>query len=200
MAHTAKTAVAAAILLIWIAGAASAHPHVFVYNHLTVVFDDMGLAGFDIRWTFDEMFSQMFIGDYDKNRNGDLEPMEIDQLKAGAFDNLKEFGYFTHIRVNGQPFAVRFVKNFRAEINKNKLIYRFFVPCHVQALETAKAVTIAIYDQTFYCSVFLVKDPVSFKNPAPYEVDHRIAINKEEAYYFEQIYPEEITLTFRRRT
>ena len=38
---------------------AESDPHVFVYHQLTVVFDEKGFGGFEIRWTFDEMFSSM---------------------------------------------------------------------------------------------------------------------------------------------
>jgi len=53
------------------------HPHVFIVQRIEVVFDDKGLAGFRIEWKFDEMFSSMIAGDYDKNQNKYLEPDEI---------------------------------------------------------------------------------------------------------------------------
>ena len=198
-AHGIKPAAAAALLAIWISGAALAHPHVFIHGRVGIVFDAKGLAGFDLRWVFDEMFSQMILGDHDANGNGSLEPAEVASVKAGAFDNLKNFEYFTHIRVEGRPFAVRFVKDFRAEVQKGKLVYRFFVPCHVQAVATPKSVTISVYDPSFYSSTFLLRNPIAFRNQEPYQVSHRIAVNKEEAYYFDQIHPEEITLTFQRK-
>ena len=199
-AHGIKTAAAAALLAIWISGAALAHPHVFIHGRVGIVFDAKGLAGFDFRWVFDEMFSQMIIGDYDKNRNGRFEPGESEALKAGAFSNLKNFGYFTHIKIAGTPFPVRFVKDFRAEIEKGCLVYRFFVPCHVSAISANKKIAIAVYDQTFYCSIFLAKQPVFYRNQELFEAGHQIVVNKEEAYYFDQIYPEEILLTFRRKS
>ena len=173
------------------------HPHVFIYNSIKVVFDEKGLTGFNLKWAFDDMFSSMIINDFDKNKNGHFEPSEIETLKNGAFSNLKEFDYFTHIKINKKPFKVTFVKDFSAEIKDNILIYRFFVPCHVQAVSSFKEVKIAIYDSSFYSSVFLTKNPISFEDAAYYEHDFQISKNTKEAYYYGQIYPEEITLRFR---
>jgi len=173
------------------------HPHVFIYNSIKVVFDEKGLAGFKLKWVFDDMFSNMIINDFDKNKNGLFEQSEIETIKNGAFSNLKKFDYFTHIKVNDKPFKVEFVKNFSAEIKDNILIYRFFVPCRVQAGSSFKEARISIYDISFYSSVFLIKDPVSFENASPYEHHFRIGKNKTESYYYGQVCPEEITLKFR---
>lgn len=176
-----------------------AHPHVFIFSAVVVAFDENGLSGFDIRWQFDEMFSSMIFLDYDKNGNRQFESSEIATIQKEAFANLRKFDYFTHIKINGKPFKAQFVTDFSAQIKKDKLIYRFFIPCHVQAIETIKTVKLAIYDQTFYSSVFLIDNPVAYKNRSSFEVDHTIEKNKDDAYYFGQIYPEEITLNFRRK-
>ena len=184
-------------LLFSLPGNALSHPHVFIYNSIKVVFDKKGLVGFRVKWVFDEMFSNMLIYDFDKNGNGSFEPSEIREIKNGAFSNLKNFDYFTHIKINGKPFKVKFVKDFSAKIKGDALTYRFFVPCHVLALSTFKEIKISIYDDSFYCSVFLTKNPIDFENTSPYEFHYRIGKNKKEAYYYGQVFPEEITLRFR---
>jgi len=176
------------------------HPHVFIYNSIKVVFDENGLTGFRLKWVFDEMFSNMIVHDFDKNKNGSLEPSEIEDIKNGAFSNLKNFNYFTHIKINNRVFKVKFVKDFSAEIKENALIYRFFVPCHVRAGSSFKEVRISIYDISFYSSVFLAENPVGFENTSSYELHHQIARNKKDAYYYGQVYPEELVVRFRRKT
>ena len=111
----------------------------------------------------------MIINDFDKNKNGSFEPSEIEAIKNGAFSNLKEFDYFTYIKVNAKPFKVVFFKDFSAEIKDDILIYRFFVPCHVRAASSFKEVRISIYDISFYSNVFLTTNPVGFINALPYE-------------------------------
>ena len=175
------------------------HPHVFLYSTVKVVFDEKGLAGVQVNWVFDEMFSSMMILDFDKNGNGRFEPSEIASVKKGGFENLRQFDYFVHIKIEGKPFKVKYVTDFLAEISKGKMAYRFFVPCHVRAAESSKEVKLSIYDATFYSSVFLGKSPVTYENRQFYEVEYVIEKNKMEAYYYGQVYPEEIILKFRQK-
>jgi len=174
------------------------HPHVFLYSTVKVVFDEKGLAGVQVNWVFDEMFSSMIILDFDKNGNGKFEPSESESVKKGAFENLRQFDYFMHIKIDGKPFKVKYVKDFSAEISQGKMAYQFFVPCHVRAQEISKEIKISIYDSTFYSSVFWQKNPVTFENRHAYEVEHIIKKNRDEAYYYGQVYPEEILLKFRQ--
>jgi len=176
---------------------AMGHPHVFVYTGITIDFDDKGMAGMQVRWVFDEMFSSMTVDEFDQNHNGRFEPPESAALKQGAFSNLSKFNYFTHIKIDDKVFNVKYVKDFKPEIINNKLVYNFFIPCHVSAIQNYKTIKIAVYDETFYTSMFLIKNGVSYTNNETYDVAHSIARNREEAYYYGQIYPEEITLRFR---
>ncbi|MEA3332582.1 MAG: DUF1007 family protein [Pseudomonadota bacterium] len=175
------------------------HPHVFLYSTVKVVFDEKGLAGVQVNWVFDEMFSSMMILDFDKNCNQRFEPAEIESVKKGAFENLRKFDYFMHIKIDGKLFKVKYVTDFSAEITNGKMVYRFFVPCHVRVEEGSKEVKLSIYDSTFYSSVFLQKNPVTYENRQPYEVEYTIEKNRGEAYYFGQVYPEEIILKFRQK-
>ncbi len=192
-----KHLVLAAFVIFIAAPVAFSHPHVFVYSSIKVVFDEKGLSGFKVKWAFDDMFSNMIINDFDKNKNGSFEPSEIEAIKNGAFSNLKEFDYFTYIKISAKSFKVKIIRDFSAEIKDTFIIYRFFVPCQVQAVSSFKEVKISLYDISFYSSVFLTKNPVSFEKASPYEHEYQISKNKNEAYYYGQVYPEEITLRFR---
>jgi len=164
-----------------------------------VHFDNNGMAGFKEEWVFDEMFSNMIIHDYDKNQNGRFEPSEVKEIYKGAFSNLKNFEYFTHVKINGKPFKVKFVKDFKAKIVKNFVIYHFFVPCHIKSLSSFQEIRIGIYDESFYASITLLKDQIFFQNDFEYEHHHKVELNREEPYYYGQVYPEEIVLKFRKK-
>ena len=112
-----------------------AHPHTFINQKIKVVFDDKGVAGFNIWWEFDEMFASMIVGDYDSNNNNVLEKNEVAVIKEKAFSYLSNFNYFIFIKIDNKVFDVKFIKDFFAKIKNKKLIYEFFVPCHVSAVE-----------------------------------------------------------------
>lgn len=181
------------------ASAAWSHPHVFIHTAVDAVFDDEGLAGFQVRWLFDEMFSSMIRMDYDQNDNRRFEPSEVKALEEGAFSNLKNFNYFVHVEIHGEPFEVKLVKDFNAEIKGEKMLYEFFVPCHVHATSRFKEIHVAVYDPEFYCSIFLIEDPLGYEKRDPYEVSYRVEDNPDRAYYFGQIVPREIRMRFKRK-
>lgn len=189
----------ATFLACLVAGTSWSHPHVFFTTSVDVVFDDKGLSGFEMTWVFDEMFSNMIILDFDANGNKTLEDPEAKKLEQTYFANLRKFNYFTHIKINGTPFKVDYVKDFSASIQDGQLTYRFFVPCHVAANASFKTIRLSVYDQTFYCSVFLKDDPVSYANSETMVVDHSIHANRDEAYYFGQVVPDEIALRFKNK-
>lgn len=175
------------------------HPHVFITNRLTIVFDEKGLAGIRVEWVFDEFFSSMIAGDYDHNRNDKLEDSEISVIKKEAFSYLVNFDYFTFIKINGKPFKVKYVRDFSASLSKGRLIYEFFVPCHVRAVSAYKKFTISQYDPSYYTAVFFASEqPVIQEGGADFEtIYHDIAENKNESYYYGMIHPVELNLEFR---
>ena len=176
-----------------------AHAHVWITNGIIFYFDKQGLAGFKVEWVFDEMFSNMIIHDYDENRNGALEPAEIKRVEKGAFSNLKEFAYFLHVKIDKKEFKVRFVKDFNAKIVTDRVVYHFLVPCHVKAGPSPKKISIGIYDESFYTQINLLKDQIFFENNDCCDFQHSVELNKDEPYYYGQVYPEEIVLVFKKK-
>ncbi len=174
------------------------HPHVFIVTRLEAVFDDKGLAGVRVRWGFDDMFSSMIAGDYDRNKNGQLEETEIALIKKEAFSYLANHDYFCFVKISDKPFKVKFVREFSAALNKGKLSYEFLIPCHVTAIDTFKEFRIAVYDPTYYSAVFFAeKRTVSIENGSSFETVTQIAENKKESYYYDMIHPWDLSLKFR---
>lgn len=175
------------------------HPHIFIVNRLTVVFDGEGLAGIRVKWIFDEMFSSMISVDYDQNHNGHFEESEIKTIHKEAFSYLVNYDYFCFIKIDGKSFKVKYVRDFSASLNNNKkLIYEFLIPCHVKAIPAFKELSIALYDPTYYTAVFFANNkPVSLKNDSNFEIKSSIAQNLKETYYYGMINPWELMLKFR---
>ena len=138
--------------------AARPHPHSFVECELAIVFDSEGLAGFRQRWTLDEMTTITvldLIGAYGTTQ---LEPGHVEAIKEQSMGSLREYGYFTDVRIDGKRFQVQWVRDFKAELKAGKLIYEFFAPCHAKAAGTAKTVKVAVYDHSFYTYVTYVSE------------------------------------------
>ena len=188
----------AALIILVFANRAYSHPHVFIENKITIIFDQKGLAGIRVKWVFDDFFSNMIACDYDKNHNNNLENSEIELIKNEAFTNLANFAYFTFIKINGKPFQVKYTRDFKAILSSGKLTYEFLIPCHVKASDNLKEIAISQYDPTYYTFLTFTKEqPVSMKGGAGLEISYHIAINLKETYYFGQIHPVDVILKFK---
>ncbi|MCP4688719.1 MAG: DUF1007 family protein [Desulfobacterales bacterium] len=180
---------------------ADAHPHVFIVQRLEVVFDDKGLAGVRVRWKFDDMFAAMIAEDYDSDKNGSLEPPEVENVKKEAFTYIAEYNYFISIKIENKPFLVKYTADFNAVLKDKQLEYHFFVPCHVTATRSIKKVTVATYDPTYYTAIFFAKNgPVSLASAEPYEIKTAIREDPSTKIYFDMVHPWTLFLEFQRKS
>jgi len=188
------------ILQIILSHQALSHPHVFISQKIDVSFDNKGLAGFAIRWTFDDMFTSMIVGDYDKNQNKILEKNEVVLIKKEAFSYLSEYNYFVFIKIDGKSFDVKYIKNFSAELNDKKLVYTFFVPCHVSASNDSKQIIVASYDPSYYSAIdFPNKNPMTTWNSDLFIIKAVVKKDPSTSIYYGQINPWALFLDFRKK-
>jgi ABC-type uncharacterized transport system substrate-binding protein len=175
-----------------------AHPHVFIVQRLSIVFDNQGLAGFRVEWNFDDMFSSMIATDYDKNQNSTLEPAEVAVVKEKVFSYIAEYDYFIFVKIDGQSFKVKWIKNFNAVLKNGKLSYHFFVPCHVKAHKLFKQIVIAAYDPSYYTAIFFAqKQPALVKNGDRFVIESSLKEDKSTSIYFGMVNPWALFLKFR---
>ena len=132
---------------------APAHPHAFVEAHVTLAFDDQGLAGIHQRWVMDEMLAASVLDLVHEDGDGVLSKAEADAIERQSFRLLKEYNYFNHIRIDGKPFAVQWARDFSVTMDGNRMIYEFLVPCHVAAGPRDHEVLVAVFDDSFYTYV-----------------------------------------------
>ncbi len=175
-----------------------AHPHIFIDNHVTIVINEKGLTGFQLKWVFDEMTGTGFILDYDANKDGNLDKQEEKVLKAEAFDYLRNYHYMVSISIDNRDFEVKYVKDFSAKIENNMLSYSFFIPCHVSATTINKQVRMAVFDQEYFVDYALDKDiRINSANSVSYT--YKIEKNLSKTFYCGQINPTEIVLYFKKK-
>ena len=194
----ARLYLVAALIFLCLSSDGISHPHVFVDAELTIVFDEQGLAGFRQRWLFDEMFSSTMLSNFDTNNDHSLDVHEVGEIKKGGFSNLRNYGYFTHIVIDGKTFDVNYVTDFSAEVHDHRLLYTFFVPCHVAASEQFKHVTISLFDETYYTDVALLFESLSYEGDNIFVVSYEVKRIKEFSYYYGQVIPDGVSIQFKR--
>lgn len=145
-------------------GGAEAHPHMFVDARLAVVMQGDRVAGLEMTWFFDPFFTSSIVSDYDRDGDGALSSGEVRAIRDNAFQNLRNFDYFTYVETGGDTYSPDTVEEFTAYMSGDTLAYRFYMPFDIPVRENVFAV--AIYDRSFYCDIlYHPEDPVRIRGP-----------------------------------
>lgn len=176
-----------------------AHPHVFADYSFAAVFDGRGLKGFEVRWTFDEIFSSEIISAFDKDKNNRFDPREIESVRDVAFAELPDVEYFTLARVDGKARPVKKIREFSVRIKRGRLRCTFFVPLPVRAERRPRSLELMVCDEEYFIDFTLDRSyPVAFIGSSG--LRNRVSLRKAPrlAYYFGRVIPEVVKITFRK--
>lgn len=142
-----------AIALLAPAALAEAHPHIWIRATATLQFENGKITGIRHEWVFDDFFSNALITDFDKNKDKQFDAAETKELEANAFVALKEFGYFTHVRVGGKAVAIESTRDFAPAIKDGKVIYRFTAVLPQPVDPRTDRFDAGVYDHSYYVDV-----------------------------------------------
>ena len=161
-------ALLAGLFAVGAAGQASAHPHVFVTAHETILFTPDGrIGGIRAAWTFDDMYSSFAIqglGDPDKI----LTSEQLAPLAKTNVDSLAEFGWFTVAKVAGKAVAFGDPVDYSLDENADRLVTLHFTLPLKDPASARLAFTLQVYDPTYFVAFdFADKDPVAMQGAPP---------------------------------
>ena len=144
---------------------AAAHPHIWIKDTATLNMEKGQIVSVSQDWTFDSFFSAALIKDFDRNKDAKFDAEEIALLRKNAFVALKDFGFFTHVRVDGKKISLTDVKAFSAKISDGKVVYSFTLGLPQSVDPRKSKAAFLFYDHTYYVDVALTGSPsVSLKN------------------------------------
>lgn len=135
----------AALGLLGVPVLVSAHPDLFIDPRVEIVGNGTAVEQIYVEWTFDTMYSASLFMDFPKPKTGKYEGKALAALKDGAFDNLKSFGYYLLITIDGTAFKIKTVSNFGAWVGKGNLVYGFDI--QLPELATARSISVCMVDQ-----------------------------------------------------
>jgi ABC-type uncharacterized transport system substrate-binding protein len=185
------------LLLFCLAGAANAHPHVFVTSVSEIVYDTQGrITGVKQNWTFDEAFSSYATQGIQQSADGGYTREVLAPLAETNVENLKDFGYFTFGKLGGKELLFRPPVDYYLTYASNVLTLHFFLPLSSPQLQGQKALALQIYDPTYYVDFELADDnPVSItgapqgcalnviRPKPPSDAQKQAALQLDEAYF-----------------
>jgi len=138
--------------------AVAAHPHVWVDYYVNAVSGKEGITKLKFRWHFDDMFTSMVKEDFHIQKLG---AKNVEELRKGAFGNLKNYHYYIYIKADGKEFDPQEIADFNAVMKGINLEYTFTI----NLPHPAKKLELSLYDPEFYVDIGPPIQPMSPDNP-----------------------------------
>lgn len=136
-----------------------AHPHIWIDSRVDIHVSGDRIETVRAHWTFDPYFTEMILLDYGRARNGRFNAEQVEAIRSGAFQNLRHYGYFTFLRVDGRDVPVDTVENFHAYLNsEGDLVYEFDIPVNLEIRGSRRSLAISMYDETFFTDMMFRED------------------------------------------
>ena len=205
---TRNVAHVTSILLLSTFATAYAHPHMFIDTKLEVRLSGDRLAGLEITWFFDPMFTASIVNDWDENGNGSFSSSEVELVYENAFSNLADFNYFTYVSTGNTTRSPSAVEEFTVFMDGQTLVYRFFTPFDIVLCDGIFSV--AIYDHTYYCDILYCSDsPITLVGPGSSNASFQIvennnieilyggavSVSRDGKTYTGMAYPQQVVVT-----
>lgn len=148
--------------LVGAVSAAAAHPHVFVDARSQIVFDAEGrIVAVRQIWRFDDAFSAFASQGLDKDGDGTLSVEELQPLAKVNVDSLKDYDYFSFLRVAGKRTGFKIPKEYWLQSADGYLTLFFTLDLMQPMKPDATGVTLDVFDPGYFVDFQMVdKDPV----------------------------------------
>ncbi len=165
------------------AAPAVAHPHVWVVVEATILFDKGSISGIRHKWTFDDMYTAMAIQGLDANKDGVYDRKELDELAKVNMEGLKEFEYFTYVKLGVQRLKTKPPADYYLEHAKDGLLSLFFtVPFAQPVLADAQDFGFQVTDPGYFIAFeFAKQEPIKLAEGAPAGCKPSLSAAEKEA-------------------
>ena len=127
------------------------YPTIKVKNNIT--------TNINFKWKIDEMTSSLLIMEFDTNSDGKIDNKENFFIYGTYFLPLKDFNFYTDIRINGKMQTLPKPKNFKATIEDNRIWYSF----DIEKKYNIKNTKFDFGDEDFFVAMILKKEFTNVK-------------------------------------
>ena len=169
---------------------ARAHPHVYIDARAVLHMKAGKVVAITQQWTFDAIFSGVVIKTFDKNEDKSFTGAELSALRAGAFNNLKNFNYFTVVRLGKKELKIEKVTRFAATVKDQRLTYSFTLQLPRPLNPKDRKLAFLFLDRTYYVAVELAKKrPVALTGAAPKGCKPVVREDTDNPIYYGSVVP-----------
>ena len=135
-----------------------AHPHTFLDVYAHVKSENQKIKSINFKWIFDDMTSQLLIMEFDQNMDGKIDKNEMEYIKTNYFDYLKQFNYYTNIKIENKSQFAKPI-NFKSYIENMRVVYQFDLNFNYDKSK----IKIELYDEDMFTALVLKKEFITSK-------------------------------------
>ena len=146
--------------LLLAAGAAQAHPHVWITATSELLYaPDGSITGVRHAWTFDDMFTAYAVQGLESKAKGTYTREELAPLAQTNVESLKEYGYFTFAKADGKKERFLEPVDYFLDYKDAVLTLHFTLPLKTPV--KSKQLELEVFDRSFFIDFQMAKeDPV----------------------------------------
>ena len=142
-----------ALILLLVPVAARAHPHVLIDSHLIFLFEAGKIVGLQMGWKFDPIYSGSLVQDFDTDKNGALSPAEMTAIEKEAFQDTRQYQYFTFADVDGRKVEWPVASDFKVLVHKDALLYAFRLTLPQPVDPRKQKLKVSTFEESFYIDI-----------------------------------------------
>jgi ABC-type uncharacterized transport system substrate-binding protein len=142
------------------ASVAQAHPHVWITASSELIYAaDGSITGVRHAWAFDDMFSTYALQGIESKTKGVYSREELSSLAQTNIESLKDFGYFTFAKADGNKAKFLEPVDYFLEYKDSVLTLHFTLPLKTPL--KPRELALEVFDPSFFISfTFADKDPI----------------------------------------
>ncbi|GLR97011.1 MULTISPECIES: DUF1007 family protein [Bradyrhizobium] len=146
-----------AAILTLAAGAAQAHPHVWITATSELLYAaDGSITGVRHAWTFDDMFSAYAVQGLESKTKGAYTREELTPLAQTNVESLKEYAYFTFARADGKKERFQEPVDYFLDYKDTVLTLHFTLP--LKNPVKPRQLVLEVFDRSFFIDFQMAKD------------------------------------------
>ena len=139
------------------AGAASAHPHVWITATSELLYAADGtITGVRHAWTFDDMFSTYAVQGLESKTKGAYTREELTPLAQTNVQSLKEYAYSTFARADGKKERFQEPVDYYLDYKDTVLTLHFTLP--LKNPVKPRQLVLEVFDRSFFIDFQMAKD------------------------------------------
>ena len=139
------------------AGAASAHPHVWITATSELLYAADGtITGVRHAWTFDDMFSAYAVQGLESKTKGAYTREELGPLAQTNVESLKEYAYFTFAKADGKKERFQEPVDYFLDYKDSVLTLHFTLP--LKNPVKPRQLVLEVFDRSFFIDFQMAKE------------------------------------------